>query len=254
MEFNLSKVEMSKNDIRVGIKLPKYLTKELAEFIGIMVGDGHLGFYLANKTNAPRRCPNYEIRISGNVKEIKYLEYVRNLFYSLFNIEMYLNKDTNPGALVLRKHSRGIVQFLNRICELPLNNKSNISRIPSIIKKADAQFKYAFLRGLADTDFSVTFKNRIKRGHTYPVIKASFKSKSLVLDLEDLFKEIGFRYSVCYDCVQKDKRFATVTMHSIYLNGKENLRRWVDCINFSNYKFQHKVEKWRLDGACPPGY
>ena len=40
MKFDLSKVEFSRNDLRLEIKVPKKLTKELAYYIGIHVGDG----------------------------------------------------------------------------------------------------------------------------------------------------------------------------------------------------------------------
>ena len=67
MEFNLSKIKFSKNDINRNIKIPKILTKELAEFVGIMIGDGHLGYYENKDAKYP--YVHYEIRISGNLKD-----------------------------------------------------------------------------------------------------------------------------------------------------------------------------------------
>ena len=44
MEFDLSNVKLSYNDIRRGLILPKEPSKELAEFIGILAGDGYVSF------------------------------------------------------------------------------------------------------------------------------------------------------------------------------------------------------------------
>lgn len=253
MDFDLSKIEQSINDINKGVNFPRILSEELAEFIGIMIGDGHLGIY-----NIIRKGKNVllsDLNISGNKNEEDYLRYIMNLFHSLFNIKLNYRRDSTPNSIMLRIHSRGIVQFLTKLCEIPSNRKAHIVRIPPIIKESDNNIKYAFLRGLADTDFSVTFKNRTNKGHNYPVIKGSFKSRNLILDLELIFSELGFRYCTLYDEIIRDPRFKSpIIMHSIYLNGKANFRKWIELIGFSNPKFQKKTEKWLTDGFCPPGY
>ena len=253
MKFNLSKIEMNNSDIKRGIKLPESLTPKLAEFIGIMVGDGHLSWYpgLTTQGNKIVRC---DIRISCNKNEQEYISYIRNLFYSLFNIKSNYEPDPRSETIIIRANSKVIVQYINKVCGIPLNRKTNVVSIPEIIKAADNNIKYAFLRGLADTDFSLTFQNRTNKGHNYPLIKGNFKSKYLVKDLEILFKDLEFKYSTYYDQIRYDKRFGPTTINSIHLYGRDNFSRWVNNIGFSNPKFQRKVEKWQKDGVCPPGY
>ena len=48
MNFNLSKIEFSRKDIKIETKIPNKLTTKLAYFIGVHVGDGTLVF---NKKN-----------------------------------------------------------------------------------------------------------------------------------------------------------------------------------------------------------
>ena len=132
--------------------------------------------------------------------------------------------------------SKCIVQFLNELCEIPLNNKNMNAKIPRIIKNSDNNIKYAFLRGLIDTDFCLTFQNKTGKGHCYPVIKGGFKSRKLVEDLEYIFKELGFSHSTYYDEVSYDKRFGNTTRHNIFLYGRKNLNKWVVKIGFSNNK------------------
>jgi intein/homing endonuclease len=253
MKFDLSDIEFSKNDLKRRLKLPNQLTRELAEMVGIIIGDGHIairhGFL---KTG--QRYVRYNVNISGNSNESEYLEHITNLFYSIFNLRLVCKRDPRSKATILRIHSRGLVQFLNKLCEIPLGRKTDVTFVPNIVKSSDKETKYAFLRGLADTDFSVTFRNRPNKGHIYPVIKAGFKSKHLVEDLEKLFQNLGFKYCVCYNQKRVDNRFGTTTINCIYLNGTDNFEKWNSRIGFSNHKFLRKVEKWQRDGICPPGY
>jgi len=253
MEFDLSKIEMSESDLRRGINLPKYLTTELAEFIGIVIGDGHLNFSIGEQKNG-KPLIRSDIVIACNKKEDDYIKYVSNLHYFLFNIKLSNEPDKRSETVLLRSHSKGILQFLNKICEIPKNRKTDIVFVSDIIKNADCELKYAFLRGLADTDFSVIFRFRPVKGHNYPTIKAAFKSKTLVKDLEFLFKELGFKCSAYYDLIKPDKRFGPTTINHIYIYGRKNFNMWIDNIGFSNPKFIRKIEKWQKDGVCPQGY
>ena len=53
MKFNLTKIELSKQDVKRNIKFPDKLNEELAELIGIMIEDGHLSIY---KKGEPYNC------------------------------------------------------------------------------------------------------------------------------------------------------------------------------------------------------
>lgn len=253
MNFNLSDITLSKNDIKRGVKLPVKVTKELAEFIGIMIGDGHLGYYKGINRKG-HKYVTYQIKIAGSKREENYAQHIQNLFGQLFGVTLCYAKE--PGeATILRKYSRGIMEFLNKKCGIPLNNKCSIVKIPTIIKNNNKNIQFAFLRGLADTDYSVTFKNRTKKGHNYPVITGGFKSQRLVNDIEELYREMGFKYCVLYNQRRYDKREKSYsTINCIYLNGKENFRKWMKEIGFSNNKFQKKTTKWFTEGVCPPGY
>jgi intein/homing endonuclease len=254
MKFDLLQIQKSGNDIRRNITLPPCLTSELAEFLGAFIGDGHLGLYSGRYKNG-NSYRHYDIRIAGHVAEKSYLDFLNGLFKKLFNATMYYTAEHALMGLALRKDSKGIVQFLHGVCDVPLNNKCEFVKIPKIIKEGKTDEQYAFLRGLFDTDFSLTFKNKNSKGHSYPVIKGSFLSRTIIQDLEQLFMKLEFKHSVIYDVQRYDKRYHKYYIqHSIYLNGRKNLQRWIEKIGSSNVKFQRKIKRWLDMGFCEPGY
>ena len=58
MEFDLSEIKLSCYDIKRGLDLPNKPSEELAEFIGILAGDGYINF-------DPKKY-SYIIDIAGN--------------------------------------------------------------------------------------------------------------------------------------------------------------------------------------------
>jgi hypothetical protein len=213
-----------------------------------MVGDGHLTYamYIQGQMQS-------EVNISCNSKEFLYIQYIQSLFAFLFGVSLTLSMDKRSHAAILRIYSKSIVQFLHRTCEIPVNKKTDIVSVPLIVKCADAVIKCAFLRGLADTDFAISFKNKSGKGYNYPVVVGSFKSVPLVNDLEVLYQELGFKYYVVYSERKYDRRFHSYGLrNAIYLNGKENFRKWMAEIGSSHDKFQTKMRMWEETGFCPP--
>jgi len=238
MKFNISYVERSNYDIKRGITFPEELTKELAELIGIVVGDGHLSV-IERSNSMVKKFTQSAVYISGNRNEKEYLDYISILFKKLFNCDFSYREDKRSDAVSLIKYSKGVVNYLNQVCEIPIGKKTNIVKVPSIIMNSSDEIKCAFLRGLADTDFYVAFK---KTKNNYPVIRGSFKSINIVKDLEILFSDLGFIHSCRYYINRNDKRWGKYNMHAIYLNGEKNLERWAHLIGFNNVKITERIK------------
>ena len=124
----------------------------LAEFIGIMLGDGNL--YCNNKGQ-------YVIRITGDLnKDKKYHEdFISNLFYGLFNKEMRVQ--IYPDRRVLCCYSKHIFDQLISFGLKHGNKLENNVYIPDWIFDDD-RYVIACLRGLIDTDGSVFPKSTNK--------------------------------------------------------------------------------------------
>ncbi|MBL7054267.1 hypothetical protein ISS05_00750 [Candidatus Woesearchaeota archaeon] len=124
----------------MGLKLPKKPSKELAEFIGILAGDGHISF----------NTDKYRVSISGNsVSDYKYLtNYTNKLICHLFNLNIKIHKRKNKNAIAIILSSKGVVSFME---EIGYYKHIVDIKIPDWIKD-NQTYASQLLRGLIDTD------------------------------------------------------------------------------------------------------
>ena len=107
--------------------MPKSLTKDLAELIGMLVGDGNIGIYKG------KGYTHHEINFSGHkYDDFQYFDqHLNTIFRKLFNTELKIKNKNNQNTLIARIGSKGILQFFSEILELPTRNKTQKTRIPS---------------------------------------------------------------------------------------------------------------------------
>jgi len=245
MKLDISKVEFCRNDIKRKLKLPEKLTPELAEDIGIMVGDGNVCHYI---------CGNFEVAVTGHMitDNVFLSKYVKQLKYNLFNLEFNFRLRPYINTCVLTTYSVGLLTFYNKAIGLPLGPKKDIN-IPDIIMNSNIEIKRAFLRGLADTDMTLTFRKKHKDVLYYPAIKIATSSKPLVLDVKKLVEELGFKASICCDRkTYHNKTKKTYITNELFLYGKNNLKKWVNEIGFNNPKNILRYSLWKKQGFSLP--
>lgn len=214
---------------------------EIAEISGAIVGDGHLSRYIS-----PKRT-SYSIQISGNpLDDYDYFIYLSSLFEKNFNKKLKFGKDGN--SFKLYTHSKEILNYFESI-GINSGKKANTISIPRLILK-NKNLKLKFLRGLADTDFSVTFKKGDRKTHSYPRIVAISASKYLIRDVMDILNELGISY--CQQFKLRKTNFGSFMQYRLDINGKINLLKWINYIGFSNSKHLSKIALWQKLGSCPP--
>ena len=107
MELLTLNIPYSVKDKYSNISLPRYLSEDLAEFVGIIIGDGHLNYEVREKSRF------YSVTISCNFTED--MEYFKNiinpLFEELFNANMSIIKSKNWNYFNAVKCSKSIVNF-----------------------------------------------------------------------------------------------------------------------------------------------
>jgi len=219
------------------------VTPDIAEFIGIIMGDRCLTRYIS------KRRTDYRIYISGGHEEIEFFNFIKIKLDKLFlhKCHILVKKD---GLLLILDNKKAL-EFFEK-SGVPVGKKPKTMKIPSLILK-DKKLSYSFLRGLADTDFSVCFRKggkKVGNKHSYPRITASSISGNLLEDVTKILDSLN----ISYFFYNRDKKtnFGEFREYIIDINGRRNFQLWMEHIGFSNKKHLSKIEVWKKLGYCPP--
>jgi hypothetical protein len=170
---------VSNNTSKLPILVPEP-SSELAEFCGIMLGDGGIS--------------KYQVAVTlHSVDDKEYSVFVSDLIEKLFGIFPGCYKRISAQAITLVVSRIKLVEFLTEICGLKSGNKIIQSAdMPDWIKE-NTDFKIACVRGLVDTDGSVFTHRYISKDKEYTYKKLSFTSMSepLLHSVLDTLQEIG---------------------------------------------------------------
>lgn len=158
--------------LRKAIHIPKP-SEKLAEFIGIMLGDGHVGQYQASIT-------------TNSQTDYEHASYIKKTIRSLFATQSTLSRSRTNNSCTVVISSRSICDFLKRQ-GLPQGNKVRDGvRIPNWIKKRSA-YTRACVRGLFDTDGSVYCDTHKVSGKEYKHLGIAFTNRNT--DILSFYKE-----------------------------------------------------------------
>lgn len=229
--LNTSGILFSNKDKKHNVKLPSELTRELAYFLGLLVGDGYVKYSSGNQS--------YKICLDGNKAELQwYAKFVKPLVVTLFNKSPSVRLTQTTVQLTL--HSKATFFFLTKVCGLVASPKTHC-RIPPVIRVSSKEMQCAFLRGLADTDGSFVLKR--KEGKLYPVIDFASCSQELQTDLVQMISGLGIQN---YAGVYHTERLGTpITKYYIQINGVERTEKWMNLIGFSCPTQLKKYKDWR---------
>lgn len=188
-------------------------SEKLAEFVGIMLGDGNL--YCNDKKG------QYVIRITGDLNKDKeyYETFVIPLFYELFQKEIRMG--TYPDRRLLYCYSKSVFDNLVKFGLVPGNKLINNVRIPDWIF-TNKRYIRACLRGLFDTDGSVFPKSTNK---TFFQIEISSAIPNLRDSISESFEVLNIKPS-------KWSKGSNTPNCGIY--KKEEIFKYCKSIGFSN--------------------
>lgn len=155
------------------IKIPE-IDEKLAEFIGVYLGDGTL--------------TKYFIRIFGDKNyDYHYFNYLSSLVKSIFNIDAKIKTEKGNNLLILHIGSKKLCDYIKDNFGFKDGDKiRNKHKIPDSIIK-DRKLLFACLRGLVDTDGSVS-----KDGGNILCIR--FRSHNPIIISQ--LKEINAEYNI----------------------------------------------------------
>lgn len=247
--LNLDNVAFSRNDFIRGITIPKFLNADLAEDIGIQIGDGGIFVYKEKDGDT-----HYRIECYGHINEdISYFNTVIiPLKQKLFNVKPDIKIHKTAGTCYIRINSKAINTFYHYAIGLPRNNKCKIITIPKIILNSSNEILAACIRGITDTDFSLSFGKR-GNDYSYPILHLTSASKKLIFQLHYYLKRFGIFSNVTYDYGEYDFRTGkTYIKNNLFVNGNKNFEYWIEHIGFCNPVHATKYLIWKRYGYCPP--
>jgi intein/homing endonuclease len=151
----------------------------LAEFVGIMIGDGNVS--------------NHQIRISMNHESDRhYADFIAKTIEQLFDVTVSRNK-VRKNTCTLVATGMNLVEYLIDL-GLPRGDKikQQVKIPPWILERPE--FKMACLRGLMDTDGSVYYHRHKSGGINYCHIGICFTSycQPLLESVSQILDELGF--------------------------------------------------------------
>jgi intein-encoded DNA endonuclease-like protein len=189
----------------IKVVLPQW-SNQLAEFVGICLGDGNVS--------------RYQVCISLNsIVDKEYIPYVRHLIHSIFPEIKTSTIQKKEQAVELRINSRIVADFFYNMGIIPHNKK-----IPTWIFTSPTYIKFC-VRGLFDTEGSISFKTYLSKKGTsvYKQLNFTNYDKNLVMFVRDTLKGMGLKPTMSLT-------------KSLYLSNNNSIDQFREEIGFGNPK------------------
>ena len=189
---------------------------QLAEFVGIMIGDGTVG--------------KYQISIALDMITDKiYADFVASLVEDLFHIRPGVYLREKQGRIVIAVSSVALSEYLQGLGLLAGNKLRYGVTLPGWVRN-NPEFSKACLRGLFDTDGSVYQETHRLRNaiYSYPRLSLVSYSKPLRDAAYDELNRFGISALIRNDRDVKIERFTDIKRYFTVIgtsNGK-HLARW----------------------------
>lgn len=191
----------------------------LAELLGILAGDGHIGEYQATVT-------------TNSLTDMPHALHVQKLFSDLFGVmaPISLRKGKNACAVVVS--SREVGRFLVTK-GMPKGNKIREGLCMPLWVKRKRAYRHAFLKGLFDTDGCVYVDRHTHKGRIYKNIGMAFTNRSLPLlaDFKAGLETLGLHPT------QKTK-------YTVFLRREKEIELYFNFVGSSNPKHAGKVSRY----------
>ena len=200
------------------------ITQGIAEIVGIYIGDGHIY----------RKDNKFQIGFTGNPKtDLELFEKLKKLIKEEFDKDITFKIRSNGLRIAFR--SKKISNFLIEKLGLTYGKgKSERIMIPEEIANNWNLSKHT-IKGIMDTDGTV-FISKKPRIEKYPTMEITTNSYNLANQLRIILLNQNFRIG---NIRKSTSKFSKHPTYRVPLYGKENLKKWIKEIGFSNlYKLE----------------
>lgn len=207
-------ISLSKNNGPRSLSKVLQKSNDLAEIVGILLGDGHIGY-------------NGYISISLNERDyFEYVNYVENLVFITLNHKFYRgNWKGNPSCTRLSIRNVSLVSKLEKIGLYKGKKRNNKTDVPVWILKS-VSFQKRCIKGLFDTDGSIINLNS-QNGK----IKFRLKFTNKVYSLIEFFHKFCVRNDIVANIV-KDRN-----VFDVVIDENRSKQRFLELVNPEKLKY-----------------
>lgn len=208
---------------------PDLEAKALAEFVGILLGDGSIGKYECKRgdgTVSVQHC----VKVTLSSEEVEYIGYVNSLYQELFGINPSVNERKGEKTCDIRTFQKELFEFMTKQAGLKVSPKWDSAIIPN--KYLNNSLEKHVLRGYFDTDGSLVLTDN--NGTIYPRLEMKICPSPMQSQFIGILERKGFNFG-SYDIGKGKVR--------IQMNGKKQLEKWITKIGFKNQKHKEKLER-----------
>ena len=208
------------------------ITKDFALFYGIMLGDGCLSRY----------GRHYDISITGHkIDDYRFFkDVIQPIICHLAKRKVNLRERKNEKTILFGFSCKDLFYKLKQH-KFPVGKKGNKLEIPKVFMD---KFPKEIVQGYIATDGSFFITNN--NGIQYPRIECSSISKALLLQIQKILLKCNIKSST-YNKIQKNYNYQHA--YRLQINGKNNLKLFIENFGFINYKQQQKVEEFKKMSA-----
>lgn len=194
-------------------KVPAF-NEELAEYIGIMLGDGGI---------TPSQCT---ITLNSQADR-DYIQFVSNLANKLFGEKPKMFKKKDCNAITIYYNGSALVRYF---CSVGLKVGNKVRQqvgVPDWVWHSSS-YRTACLRGLMDTDGGVFIHKYTVNGKTYRYKKICFSNRSmpLLMFVMETLSQLGFTPKII-DRVENKK---------VWLYNQNEVKRYLDTVGSHNFR------------------
>lgn len=212
-------------DLNTGFKKLQKITRPerteaYAEFIGILIGDGHLD--------------RYQVSITTNSEtDLAHAKHIQSLAESLFGISSSINHRRDSKAVVVLVSSKAVCDVL--LDEgLTRGSKQRLGvRFPQWIQ-SDPIITRRCVRGLFDSDGCVFQDTHKIKGRTYKSLGIAFANNEPNV--------LKFFFSAL---VEMGMHPTQTSKHRVFLRRSQEIARYFEVVGTSNPKHRSRFEAFR---------
>lgn len=199
---------------------PLTQSEELAEFVGILLGDGHIG------------KEQWSITVSAKVDR-EYSQFIVQLIQGLFRFNPSYRVRGDCNVIVISGGGIGAIQYLINIGLIPGNKIKLQVDVPGWIKDNPA-YSLACLRGLADTDGGIFKHTYTVNGKTYTYVKFAFVNRSIPL--------LQFALETLKSLQFNPKLIDKVANKRVWLYNQTEVMRYITLVGTHNPRLLKNIE------------